>query len=1189
MEFRLLGPLEVLSDGRSIPIGGSKQRGVLALLLLHPNEVVSTDRLIDEIWGPRPPKSVEASLQNIIWHLRNLIGRELIETRPPGYVLNVDQESIDAFRFERALDAARELDPAERAAALREALAFWRGTPLADIVFEGIAGAAVSRLDELRLEALEQRIDAELALGRHDALLGEIEALARRNPARERLRQLQMLALYRAGRQRDALRVYQEVRLELVEEFGLEPSESLRTLERMIIAHDPALRLSPASPAEPLLDALKRNVVVVMMEVVDLDGASAAARRAAAALLAEIAMVVERHEGSVRQLLAEELVAVFEGHDDDTLRALRAVVEARGTVPLRFVVRTAVERLVGDGDAALELDAVRRLLAHAAAGDLLLGPAALKVVPSAVDVVPHESGEGYRILRFDPTAEPFARRLESPIVGRVSELDELDAAFGEVGRDGSPRRIVLVGDAGIGKTRLAHAFLERIGDGVQVLTGRCPAYGDGAALLPLLEIVDQVGPVEPVLAGEPDAERIASRLREPALVEPSEGFWAFRRLLETSAGDRPLVIVFEDVHWAASAFLDLVEYLVGWSAAPLFVLCIARPELLEARPDWRADAIFLESISSDEAQALVGALPERASLPPEVVTAAVEAAEGNPLFLEQLIAFAAEDALDSLPPTLEVLIASRVSRLPADERTVLERAAVAGRHFWRSTVEASSPAGERAAVGVALMALVRRRLVHPERALPSGEDGFRFHHALIRDAVYAGISERARAELHELVAQSLESHGADLDETIGYHLERAGPEFAREAALRLGAAGVRAMKRVDARVANDLLTRALALMADDDESKLEFECALGMSLKFSGEIARAEALLEELVAKSRVAGAAQIEQLARVEQVWPRLARGELTVEEAVALIDRASGVFERAGDDFGLGRAWHCRAAINSVYEFRYDELEHTAERVREYYARSGFAPGSAIFMLAVAAYRGATPAPAGILRCRALLEDAGTPVWQSFILPMLAALEAMDGRFSDARAHLEEARLGRQEFADTRSLVTSWAWLAAEVELLQGKPKRAESILLESRDALRAAGETEWLATNTALLAEAQYRQGRFAEALSTSGDALEVAPPTHLTSRVIARRVHAKSLARAGRFDEATTLAAETIALLEKTDVLDEQGEAFAASAEVHALARRTLEAEQAWTNALTVFERKGNVVSAARLRATRSSFG
>ena len=353
MEFRLLGPLEVLSEGQTLPIGGAKQRGVLALLLLAPNEVVSTDRLIDEVWGHRPPKSVEASLQNCISNLRVALGRELIETRPPGYLLNVDPASVDALRFEHVLAASSDLDPPERSAALREALALWRGSPLADLELEGTARAAVARLDELRLTALEQRIDAELALGHHDAMLGEIEALAVRHPAQERLRYLQMLALYRAGRQRDALRVYQEVRLELVEEFGLEPSESLRTLERMIIAHDPALRLAPKSTEGSVRDTLKRNVVVAIMEIVDLDGATAAARRAAAAALAEIAMVIERHGGSVQQLLAEELVAVFgapHAHDDDTSRALRAVIEARDAVPPRFVVLSAIERLGGDED-----------------------------------------------------------------------------------------------------------------------------------------------------------------------------------------------------------------------------------------------------------------------------------------------------------------------------------------------------------------------------------------------------------------------------------------------------------------------------------------------------------------------------------------------------------------------------------------------------------------------------------------------------------------------------------------------------------------------------------------------------------------------------------------------------------------------------------------------------------------------
>jgi DNA-binding SARP family transcriptional activator len=1190
MEFRLLGPLEVLSEGQPLPIGGAKQRGVLALLLLAPNEVVSTDRLIDEVWGHRPPKSVEASLQNCISNLRVALGRELIETRPPGYLLNVDPASIDALRFEQALAASSDLDPPERSAALREALALWRGSPLADLELEGAARAAVARLDELRLTALEQRIDAELALGHHDAMLGEIEALAVRHPAQERLRYLQMLALYRAGRQRDALRVYQEVRLELVEEFGLEPSESLRTLERMIIAHDPALRLTPKATNGSARETLKRNVVVAIMEIVDLDGATAAARRAAAAALAEIAMVIERHGGSVQQLLAEELVAVFgapHAHDDDTSRALRAVIEARDAVPPRFVVLSAIERLGGDEDVSAELDAIRGLLAHAAPGDLLLGPEALRLVPAAVDVVPHESGEGYRVLRFDPAAEPFARHPEAPIVGRGPELSRLETSLDEVVSNRAPRRVVIAGDAGIGKTRLARAFLDRVGSAAQVLSGRCPPYGAAAALRPLRQILEQVEPVESLLAGEPDAERISSRLREWSFAEPAESFWALRRLLEVTAATLPIVLVFEDVQWAAPTFLDLVEYLVGWVSGPLLVVCVGRPELLEARPDWREDAIVLEPLSPGEAQQLVAALPESIALDQPAVAAAVDAAEGNPLFLEQLVTFAAEDAAGSLPPTLEVLIASRVDRLPLEERAVLERASVAGRHFWRSTVEAMSPDDARAAVGQALMALVRRRLVLPERASISGEDGFRFQHALIRDAVYAGVPEPSRAELHEAVARTLDGRGPEFDESVGYHLERAArgdadPALRQEAGRRLGAAGMRALKRVDARVAIDLLTRAIVLLGDGDESSLELECALGMAAKFSGDTLRAGALLDDVVRKSSAAGDARIEHLARIEQAYPRLDRGELSPAEVLELAERGRAIFERAGDDFGLGRAWHCTAVVKAIYELRYADLEAATVHIRRHYERTGFALGSVIFLQAGAAYRGPTRVPEAIKRCRSLLVEAGTPVWQSFILPMLAALEAMDGRFDEARALLDDARLARQEFSDTGTIVTSWAALAGEVELLAGNPEHAEVILSTSCDALRAVGGGEWLATNSALLGEALYRQGRFVDALDASSAALAAAPPEHLTSRTVAWLVQAKALARAGRIAEAQALVAKTIQRLAEAEALDVLGEAYAASAEVHELAGASAEADRDWQRAVDAFERKGNVVSAARVR-------
>ncbi len=389
------------------------------------------------------------------------------------------------------------------------------------------------------------------------------------------------------------------------------------------------------------------------------------------------------------------------------------------------------------------------------------------------------------------------------------------------------------------------------------------------------------------LRTEPDAARILLPLRDRALAEPSDAFWAFRRLLEVSAGDRPLVVLLEDLHWAAPDLLDLVEYLLGWATGPLLLLCVARPELLESRPEWRDDAIVLGPISGEEARTLVELLPERAGLPESVVGAAVEMAEGNPLFLEQLVVFAAEDVLDPLPPTLEVSIASRIDRLPAGERAVLERAAVVGRNFWRSTVEAVSPDDERAAIGSALIALARRRLVHAERATVAGEDGFRFHHALIRDAVYAGVPEQSRAELHEAVARVLAERGPERDEAVGYHLEHAAAlraasgepaaELQREASRRLGAAGIRAMKRVDGRTAIDLLTRALSL-ADDEQRELQ--CALGLAYKFSGD-PRAESLLDDLARRSAAAGDARIEHLARIELVWPRLARGELGIDEA--------------------------------------------------------------------------------------------------------------------------------------------------------------------------------------------------------------------------------------------------------------------------------------------------------------------
>ncbi len=273
LDFRILGPLDVHADGRPLPLGGPQQRAVLAVLLLHAGEAVSTERLIDDLWGEQVPSSARPVLQGYVSNLRKAVG-PLLVTRAPGYALELEPEQLDLRRFERLLGEGRAELAAGRAESaattLREALALWRGAALADFAYEPFAQAAVVRLEELRLAALEERIDADLALGRHAALVGELEALAVEHPLRERVQAQLMLALYRSGRQAEALEAYQRARSALVDGLGIDPGQPLQVLERAILQQDPALDLagpetpveSPA-PAAPQVPAAERSILVV--------------------------------------------------------------------------------------------------------------------------------------------------------------------------------------------------------------------------------------------------------------------------------------------------------------------------------------------------------------------------------------------------------------------------------------------------------------------------------------------------------------------------------------------------------------------------------------------------------------------------------------------------------------------------------------------------------------------------------------------------------------------------------------------------------------------------------------------------------------------------------------------------------------------------------------------------------------
>ncbi|CAN5180232.1 hypothetical protein BH18ACT14_BH18ACT14_09870 [soil metagenome] len=370
---------------------------------------------------------------------------------------------------------------------------------------------------------------------------------------------------------------------------------------------------------------------------------------------------------------------------------------------------------------------------------------------------------------------------------------------------------------------------------------------------PLAEVVNQLAGNEPaevlrkLLAGADNAELVADRigsalgLSEGGGAQPEEIFWAFRRLFEALARERPLVLVINDLHWAESTLLDLLEYVAGFATeAPIFLLCLARADLFEQRPSWAAPkqnslVLTLPPLPEEDAHSLIAGLLEKHDLPGALRGRIAEAAEGNPLFIEQLLALNADADNGELlvPPTIQALLAARFDRLGASERAVLERASVEGRTFHRGSVVELLEERERAAVGAQLISLVRKEFVRPDRAVFGGDDAFRFGHGLIRDAAYESIPKQQRVEFHRRFANWLErvsgERVTEYEEIVGYHYEQAlrylmelGPlgeedlELARRAGARLSSAGRRALALGDVAAAPSLLGRAVDALARDE-------------------------------------------------------------------------------------------------------------------------------------------------------------------------------------------------------------------------------------------------------------------------------------------------------------------------------------------------------------------------------------
>jgi DNA-binding SARP family transcriptional activator len=1207
MEFRILGPLEVVEDGRPVSLDRRRMRALLAFLLLHANELVSTDRLIDEVWGPEPPKTAGASLQNYVSRLRKAIGADAVVSQPSGYILRIDPERFDLARFERLTAEARGAEARERAEKLRAALALWRGPALDDLAFEPFARDEVGRLEEARLAALEDCIDAELELGRGGDLVGELEELVEQHPLRERFRAQQMRALYRAGRQADALAVFQAAREVLTEELGLEPGEELRALQQAILRQDPSLGPSAGTDVERGPD--RRTVTVLFCDLV---GSSELAAQldpeAYRALLSRYFELVraplERHGGTLEKFIGDAVLAVFgvpERHEDDALRAVRAAVDAQTAlrtegIDARIGVSTGEVHVLSAPGEPLHVSGrpgsvASELEGRAPTGEVLLSEETYALVRDALRAEPLD--DAWRVVDVIPGAPAYARRLDAPLVGRTEELERLHAAYADARDSGRCRVVTVVGEAGVGKTRLMRELLLPLRDEARILVGRCVSYGEGATYLPIAEMVRQVvretsvEGIGALLGGEKDADQVARRVAElTGITEtpsaPGEAFWAVRRFVESVARERPVVLVLDDIHWAEPTLLDLVEYLGEWAERGVLVLCAARHELLERRSAWGGPTstgfiVDLAPLEAEEvAQLLLGLAEE--PVDPNVERRIVEHAGGNPLFAEQLLALATESpdfAHEETPPTVEALLASRLDRLDPRELAVLRRASVVGRRFTRAELADLTPPDEAPRTDNRLAELTQRGLVHLR------EHVFAFHHVLVRDVAYRGIPKAERANLHELAARGLERRDGP-DEILGYHFEHAyrflteighlddrTRELAAAGGQRLASAGIRAWKRSDASGAANLLSRAIDLAPDADVA-----CELALVLRACGERDRALELL------AGVAG-----ERAQIERAYLRLLSEPDRADELLELATAAIPLFERTNDDRALGRAWLCIAHVRGGFYCEYAAMEEASEHVAACYRRAGWPFTAPVQQLGLALSFGPKPVDGAIARLEELtVDDTGDRAVEANVALCLGHLESMRENFDLARNHVERARIAFRDLGLTNALVDTCGRFAGLVELLAGSPDVAEQSLRGACVLLQELHDTPVLATRAAELATALYEQKRYDEALEWVRVSRESAGADDLDATLTRQPVEAKLLARRGAAQEAEQLARTTVSLAERTDSPNRQADALIGLAEVLELAGSEDESRRHLKQALALFERKGNV-AAARIARRR----
>jgi DNA-binding SARP family transcriptional activator/tetratricopeptide (TPR) repeat protein len=1212
LTFSVLGPLEVRVGDEAVPLGG-KPKAILACLLLRRGEPVGTDELIDDLWGEDPPPSARASLQMHISKIRKTLAAagapEVLRTRGSDYVLDVDPDALDLTRFERLVNEARTAltdgDPARARDTLERALALWRGAPLAGIDAPGISPGELLVLEERRSDAMVLRIECDLATGHHREVVPELEALRAAMPLDERLTELTALALYRAGRTADALATIAHLRRALSEELGMDAGPSILHVEGAIVSGDPSLRAdTPADePASDAHEGRRTLTAIVCRPGTPEDDPET--RRAAVARLGEAAAsTIEAMGGTTLDTPVGGIATVFglrTVNEDDALRALRTADGFRGVDPtLRIGVSTG-EVLVGEaaGERTLlttdPVDLARELARRAQPGEVLMDHGTARLAGLAMaepaEVLLLEDGRApaaaFRLTTLLAGA-PGRRRLSGPLVGRRVEIGALRDAFERTRRESAPRLVTILGPAGIGKTRLVEEFLAGLDGGHHASVGRCLPFGRDITMWPVAEIVRDlagIGEADParrvrgriaaVLRGQDDAEflseQVGAVLGLPGLrPAPDELFWAIRRFLEAAARARPLVAVFDDLQWADDMLLDLVEYVAATAReAPLLVVTTARTELSERRASWggRGDTATLRLVPlpHDEAGGMLSGLLGGAALADDVHRRLLDTAEGNPLFLEELLAILIDDGhlrvhagrweptadlgVVPLPPSIRALMEARLDRLADPERAVIEAAAVIGNEFSAQNLNDLRPDDDAERIDAALEALIHRDLIHLERVSRPHGRVYRFHHILLRDVAYRGIPKQIRARDHERFGDALElaagDRMAEVEEIVAYHLEAAyelwnelgsEPDRARSlgarAATRLSTAGRRAFARDDLGAAASLLQRSLRCLPADDARRLDLFLLLAVATFNLGRFEEARGHVAEGLRLAERRGDERMRWRLLLEQerfgVYHR--PEEHGPERLLQMADEALATLDALGDAGGAARAHrlrgealmrsgHQEAALDAFRESRllFELADEGSERVED---------------PILAALHGPLPLDRFIEDAERILEQPSRQLPDA--LARLGLAYAMAGRADDARSALARALDRLREVGGEFRLGDGYVHLGYALLFGHDADGAAEA-LAAAVLGLERIDERSMRSTALALQAEAQFRLGRIDESERASLESEALASDDDPASQMAWRQVRAKVLAVHGRTEEAVRLGRAAVEIADATDFL------------------------------------------------------